>query len=328
MALRKNGITLATALSEGGGRSPVSQALLTFLRPGDVVQLEIVQGSIEEPKEGAFNTFSGWLIGPTFDQDIASGVAGDGLGSGGNRQQCCCLQSCSPHELVPSVRPPYPPPSYAPPVIIGPPAPPPTPTARPPYILTTTSSYNGRTESEQLNCCDSLLLSTTSPNSPALLAQDEKFGVYRLQYVDRSPSGQGRATFKHIERDLFLYYVSDNQIDGWIVGPQPGVSLGGLFLRVRQSSLLLFLISNHSFLFGPQNQALCVEHANGNDEVWQYFDQNYFSQDSTVSVSCFQPGYLDGTYYYVLAGLVGKQKGAAPPRWHGCQKILKMENLR
>ena len=137
MALRKNGITLATALSEGGGRDPVSQSLLTFLRPGDVVQLEIVQGRIEEPKEGAFNTFSGWLIGPTFDQDIANGVAGGGTGEG--RQPCCCLQTCSPHELVPSVRPPYPPPSYAPPVIIGPPAPPPSPTARPPYILTTTT---------------------------------------------------------------------------------------------------------------------------------------------------------------------------------------------
>ena len=85
---------------------------------------------------------------------------------------------------------------------------------------------------EDLDCCDSLLISATSPNSPALLAQDEKFGVYRLQYVDRSPLGQGRATFKHIERDLFLYFVSDGQIDGWIVGPKPGASLGGLFSRV------------------------------------------------------------------------------------------------
>ena len=43
MALRKNGITLVTALSEAGGLNPVSQATLTYLRPGDVVQLEIVQ---------------------------------------------------------------------------------------------------------------------------------------------------------------------------------------------------------------------------------------------------------------------------------------------
>lgn len=130
MALRKNGITLATALSEGGGRNPVSQALLTFLRPGDVVQLEIVQGRIEEPKEagqaGAFNSFSGWLIGPTFEEaDFKDDDDG----------QCCC-QHCSPHQLVPTVKPPYPAPSYAPPIIIGPPAP---PTARPPYILTTTT---------------------------------------------------------------------------------------------------------------------------------------------------------------------------------------------
>ena len=227
-------MVLATALSEGGGRNPVSQALLTFLRPGDVVQLEIVQGRIEEPKEGggqgAFNSFSGWLIGPTFDKD-------DNFNNLNSRGSCCC-QNCSPHQLVPTVRPPYPAPSYAPPApVISPPAPPPPPlpTARPPYILTTTTTpatslYGGRTE--DLNCCDSLLISTTSPNSPALLAQDEKFGVYRLQYVDRSPLGQGRATFKHIERDLFLYFVSDSQIDGWIVGPRPGVSLGGLFLRV------------------------------------------------------------------------------------------------
>ena len=292
-------MVLATALSEGGGRNPVSQALLTFLRPGDVVQLEIVQGRIEEPKEGggqgAFNSFSGWLIGPTFDKD-------DNFNNLNSREPCCC-QNCSPHQLVPTVRPPYPAPSYAPPApVISPPAPPPPPlpTARPPYILTTTTTpatslYGGRTE--DLNCCDSLLISTTSPNSPALLAQDEKFGVYRLQYVDRSPLGQGRATFKHIERDLFLYFVSDSQIDGWIVGPRPGVSLGGLFLRVSHHNFrshnvlpLFFLCS----LIFCQSQALCVEHANGKSEVWQYFDQDLFLRDNTVSVSCFQDGYLDG----------------------------------
>lgn len=90
---------------------------------------------------------------------------------------------------------------------------------------------NGR--QENLDCCDSLLLSTTSPDSRALEAQDEKFGVYRLQYVDRSPEGQGRATFKHIDRPLFLYYVAEPQVTGWMVGPRPGVSLAGLFVRVR-----------------------------------------------------------------------------------------------
>ena len=85
---------------------------------------------------------------------------------------------------------------------------------------------------ENLDCCDGLLLSTTSRESPGLAVQDEKFGVYRLQYVDRSPQGQGRATFKHIDRDLFLYYVNEAQASGWIVGPRPGVSLGGLFVRV------------------------------------------------------------------------------------------------
>ena len=36
-------MTLVTALSEEGGLNPVSQAALTYLKPGDVVQLEIVQ---------------------------------------------------------------------------------------------------------------------------------------------------------------------------------------------------------------------------------------------------------------------------------------------
>lgn len=82
-----------------------------------------------------------------------------------------------------------------------------------------------------MECCDSLLLSSTTPDSPALIHQDEKFGVYRLQWVDRSPGGRGRATYKHIDHDLFLYYVNDE--DGWMTGPRPGVGLGGLFSRVR-----------------------------------------------------------------------------------------------
>ena len=39
-------MTLVTALSEEGGINPVSQAALTYLKPGDVVQLEIVQVSL------------------------------------------------------------------------------------------------------------------------------------------------------------------------------------------------------------------------------------------------------------------------------------------
>ena len=39
VALRKNGKTLVTAMSEDGGFSPVSQATLAYLRSGDVVQL-------------------------------------------------------------------------------------------------------------------------------------------------------------------------------------------------------------------------------------------------------------------------------------------------
>ncbi len=39
-------MTLVTALSEVGGLNPVSQAALTYLKPGDIVQLEIVQVSL------------------------------------------------------------------------------------------------------------------------------------------------------------------------------------------------------------------------------------------------------------------------------------------
>jgi hypothetical protein len=237
VALRKNGKTLVSALSEEGSYNPVAQATLTYLQPGDVVQLEVIQGRVYETssQEFAYTTFSGWLIGPLITSGPPARRRHD--------EECCC-RICLPQNLnppvLPTARPPYAPPSYAPP-IVAPPAPPPT------YIVTTQKPYNplpgytsdrvsgGRQDDhadEDLKCCDSLLLSSTSPRSRALEAQDEKFGVYRLQYVDRSPGGQGRATFKHISRDLFLFYMVDNDITGWIVGPNPGISIGGLFIRV------------------------------------------------------------------------------------------------
>ena len=47
-------MTLVTALSEAGGNNPVSQATLTYLRPGDVIQLVVVKVSIAL----RLNTFS------------------------------------------------------------------------------------------------------------------------------------------------------------------------------------------------------------------------------------------------------------------------------
>ena len=154
VALRKNGKTLVTAMSEDGGFSPVSQAALTFLRPGDVVQLEILQGRVFEATnlDLAYTSFQGWLIGPNFESASPTSTASSHFYSPQrpikNRQddQCCC-RLCSPHDLVtqPS-RPPFIPPSYMPkppppPPIIGPPAPPPlSPTGRPQYIVTTATS--------------------------------------------------------------------------------------------------------------------------------------------------------------------------------------------
>ena len=88
---------------------------------------------------------------------------------------------------------------------------------------------------DELDCCDSLLVSTTNPKSRAFQIQDEKFGIYRLQYVDRSPAGKGRATFKHIERNQYMYYINSFDVSGWLIGPQPQTNVGGLFLRVRKT---------------------------------------------------------------------------------------------
>ena len=132
----------------------MSQAALTFLNPGDVVQLEILQGRVFEATnlDLAYTSFQGWLIGPNFESASPTSTASSHFYSPQrpikNRQddQCCC-RLCSPHDLVtqPS-RPPFIPPSYMPkppppPPVIGPPAPPPLPpTGRPQYIVTTTTS--------------------------------------------------------------------------------------------------------------------------------------------------------------------------------------------
>ena len=105
-----------------------------------------------------------------------------------------------------------------------------------------------RQPEDEVDCCDSLLVSTSNPRSRAFDAQDEKFGIYRLQYVDRSPEGQGRATFKHIERDLFLYYIKENNnVHGWIIGPKPGISIGGLFARVIYLLYYLYFFKRKYF---------------------------------------------------------------------------------
>ena len=91
------------------------------------ISQEILQGRIYEAGnlDLAYTTFSGWLIGPTFESQ--------GSFPGRQDEECCC-KVCG----FPTVKPPpYAPPSYMP--IIGPPAPPPPQdrTSRPPYIVTT-----------------------------------------------------------------------------------------------------------------------------------------------------------------------------------------------
>lgn len=63
VSLRKNGKILVTAMSEESGFSPVSQATLTYLKPGDKVQLEVIQGRLYESPiaDMAYTTFSGSL---------------------------------------------------------------------------------------------------------------------------------------------------------------------------------------------------------------------------------------------------------------------------
>ena len=112
-----------TAVSEAGGLNPASQSVLTSLAKGDVVQLEIIQGRVDEGADRAFTSFSGWLI---------------------EADKCCCPLSAS---SLATAKPPFPPPSFMPPTfkppVVGPPGgvlTPPiiTPPAPPPYRPTTT----------------------------------------------------------------------------------------------------------------------------------------------------------------------------------------------
>ena len=39
---------------------------------------------------------------------------------------------------------------------------------------------------------------------------------------------------------------------------------------------------------------------------WQYFEQDLFHRDSSVSVSCFAEGYIDGNFFIVFFFFLGK----------------------
>jgi hypothetical protein len=64
-------------------------------------------------------------------------------------------------------------------------------------------------------------------------------------------------------------------------------------------------------LFLLQSDALCVEHTaavSSGGEQWQYFDQETFLRDASVSISCFVEGYLDGKFLLHAAVYIIKEE--------------------
>ncbi len=139
---------MVSALSEEDGYNPVYQSTLLYLRPRDVVQLEIVQGRVYETNspEFSYTTFSGWLIGPVINQG-GSGFTpsprppppiGPPAPPPNSREELpCCCKICLPQNMNPPIyptgKPPYAPPSYAPPIF----SPSPPPSRRPPTGIVT-----------------------------------------------------------------------------------------------------------------------------------------------------------------------------------------------
>eukprot|EP00095_Tigriopus_kingsejongensis_P010384 maker-scaffold2509_size14967-snap-gene-0.3 protein:Tk10384 transcript:maker-scaffold2509_size14967-snap-gene-0.3-mRNA-1 annotation:"complement c1q-like protein 3-like" len=293
VSLRVNQRSIVSALSEQGGHNPVAQSIIHQLQPGDVVQLEIMQGKVYESirPEFAYTTFSGWLVAPvdpqfrrrSFDQ--------------GPERCCCevCGGSFDPRD------PPYPPPTYQPPQV-------PPPVARPPYILTTKPPYLPGYSPPVFrpdpipplarypdNCCDALIVGRGNPLSKSI--QYEKFGVYDLQEV--SPY-DGRAIFKHCDRNEFVYFFqSPRGWSGWMVGPVVGTERGGLILESNEP---------------------CVEH--GVSGHWKFFDGQAFQPDPNLSVECFHseigegrtvnPNDFDHKHYHLHDHVHGPNGNHAP----------------
>ena len=77
--------------------------------------------------------------------------------------------------------------------------------------------------------------------------------------------------FKHCNRENYLFHFTNSGWSGWIIGPEINVGRGGLMVA---------------------GDSICPESAPSRQ--WHYYDDKGFFSDPTITISCFEDGYLDG----------------------------------
>ena len=95
--------------------------------------------------------------------------------------------------------------------------------------------------------------------------------MYRREYLNLNQDG--RHAYKHCNRENYLFYYDNPGWSGWVVGPEVNVGRGGLMI---------------------ESDSFCPEAtASGG---WSCYNETGFVPDSTVTISCFDDGYLDGKF--------------------------------
>ena len=99
--------------------------------------------------------------------------------------------------------------------------------------------------------------------------KEEKLGVYRREYINRNQDN--RNAYKHCNKENYLFHFTNSGWSGWVIGPELNVGRGGLMI---------------------ESDSVCPESTSAGG--WSCYNETGFFPDSTITVSCFDEGYLDG----------------------------------
>ena len=98
--------------------------------------------------------------------------------------------------------------------------------------------------------------------------------MYRREYLNLNQDG--RHAYKHCNRENYMFYFDNPGWSGWVIGPEVNVGRGGLMI---------------------ESTSFCPESTTSGG--WSCYNETGFVPDTTVTVSCFDDGYLDGLFLYI-----------------------------
>ena len=102
-----------------------------------------------------------------------------------------------------------------------------------------------------------------------MCTKEEKLGVYRREYINWNQDN--RNAYKHCNRENYLFHFTNAGWSGWVIGPELNVGRGGLMI---------------------QSDSTCPESTVAGG--WSCYNETGFFPDTTITISCFDDGYLDG----------------------------------